>query len=128
MNNLKQHRAIKNSIGKSNGKSHGKSKTKSYYKEKNKRENRCCSSIAAHNLNKSLFGKDIDLMLVDKRRSNKKITVRSRSKSKKSPKRKKFESSGEHSFHQKRLNLSQMFNYYSNYPVREHIKVNSAYT
>ena len=54
--------------GRGNKTSHGKSKIKSSQKSKmNKRENRCCSSIAAHNLNRSLLGADLDPMLLEKK-------------------------------------------------------------
>ncbi|CAI2383580.1 unnamed protein product [Moneuplotes crassus] len=102
--------------------SHGRSKIKSSNKEKN-REKRCGSSIAAHKLNSSLFGNDIESMLLDKKRSSKKINIRSRSKSKKSPKSKKFEDTfADPSFQHTNLNMSQMFNYYSNYPTKEFLK------
>ncbi|CAI2383871.1 unnamed protein product [Moneuplotes crassus] len=102
--------------------SHGRSKIKSENKKK-RRDHRCGSSIAPHKLNRSLFGTENESIHLDKRRSSKKISVRSRSKSKKSPKAKKFEESfANTSFHNTNLDMSQMFNYYSNYPTKNFLK------
>jgi hypothetical protein len=88
-------------------------------KIKNKRKNRCWSSIAAHNLNRSLLGSEFDPIIFDESRKSNKINLRSKSKTKKSPKVKQIdESVADSSFQQKNsLNLSQMFNYYTNQPL-----------
>lgn len=90
-------------------------------RDKNKRENRCCSSIASHNINKSLLASDFDSKLMDEARRTNKINLKSKSKSRKTPVNKQNESkSGDSSFNQKNsLTLSQMFNYYTNHPINE---------
>lgn len=99
-----------------------KSKSKkNSQKDKHKRENRCCSSIAAHNLNKSLLGPELDPGILEDTRKSNKICLKTKSKPKKTPRKKQVDSSnGDNSFQQKTsLNLSQMFNYYTNQPIGE---------
>lgn len=95
---------------------------KNYIRDKYKNEQRCWSSIASHNANKSLLAGDFDVGLQDKSKIKpNKIHLKNRGKSKKTPNSKQNESKANDSSFQQRtsLNLSQMFNYYANQPIWE---------
>lgn len=88
--------------------------------KQNKRENRCCSSIATHNINRSLLWNDFDPKALEETRKTNKINLRGKSKSRKTPVSKQNESKNDSSFNQKNsLTLSQIFNYYANQPINE---------
>lgn len=61
----------------------GKSRAKkSSQKDKSKRKNRCGSSIAAHNLNRSLLETEFEPVILEDSRKTNKINLRSKSKTK----------------------------------------------
>ena len=100
--------------------SYVKNKPKFNNKDKNKRENRWCSSIAAHNIDNSLLGPEFDPAVLEETRKSNKINLKS--KTKKTPNSKTNENiTGDISFQQNRtsVNLSKMFNNYANQPIPE---------
>lgn len=70
-------------------------------------------------MNKSLLGNEFDPMFFEDPKKSNKIHVKHKSKTRKSPRKKQSENVNNESFsHQKNsLNLSQMFNYYTNHPL-----------
>lgn len=85
------------------------------------KETRCCSSIATHNINKSLLGPEFDPSILDESKRSNKINLKTKSKTKKTPSSKLSDNINcDTSFQQKTsLNLSQMFNYYANHPIND---------
>ena len=99
-----------------------KKNKRSHQKDRYKRENRCCSSIATHNINKSLMSSEFEPRIFDETRKSNKINLRSKSKWRKTPVNKQNDRKGgiDSSFtHKTSLTLSQMFNYYANHPINE---------